>query len=419
MDRFPDRRLLACSAAALLCVATLPARAAWGQSLLDRSPNITGDWVGPSGTLHFNFLHRFTTSDPPARKVISSPTFLVGAGLPWRSFLGFNYATNSDVVPRYPNEWEFFGRLAPLAQERGGLADVGVQGGYNLAARSMDGEITLGRRVGPVTLRAAARGLSDAFDLGESRAVLAGGGVLRLGRYIAVAGDYATMLDRPEGYDDAWSAALQLAIPYTPHTLSLQVTNTNTATLQGASASRGGLRRYGFEFTIPVTLSRYIPRRAPPPVALDTARSGEVVADSISLPAPAVAAPVPVAPVPAPPDSVSVPRDSTPVLARPDTARATPAPAPARSPARRPVVVVRTEMRSLKFTPARIEIPAGSTVVWTNADPLQHTVTADDKRWDSGLIDANGTYRRRFDRPGTYTFHCTPHPFMKGVVVVR
>lgn len=419
MDRFQDRTFLACGAAVLVCVATLQARPASGQSLLDRSPNITGDWVGPAGTLHFNFLHRFTAGEAPARKVSSSPTFLVGAGLPWRSFLGFNYATNSDVAARYPNEWEFFGRLAPLAQERGWLADVALQGGYNLAARSMDGEITVGRRLGRVTLRAAARGLSDAFDLGESRVAFAGGGVLRLGRYFAVAGDYATMLDRPEGYDDAWSGAVQLAIPYTPHTLSLQVTNTNTATLQGASASRGGLRRYGFEFTIPVTLSRYIPRGAPPRAALDTVRSAAVAVDTTPLPAPVIDAPSPVPPAAAPPDSVSVPRDSTPVLARPDTARPARVPAPTRSPARAPAVLVRTEMRSLKFTPARIEIPAGSTVVWTNADPLQHSVTADDKRWDSGLVDANGTYRRRFDRPGTYTFHCTPHPFMKGVVVVR
>jgi plastocyanin len=58
-------------------------------------------------------------------------------------------------------------------------------------------------------------------------------------------------------------------------------------------------------------------------------------------------------------------------------------------------------------------------VEWKNDDPLAHTVTADDGSWDSGLIQPGATWRRTFDRPGTYPFHCTPHPFMKGVVVVR
>ena len=338
------------------------ARSADGQSLLERSPNVTGAWVGAPGVLHFNFLHRFTPGSAPARKVTSSPTFLVAAGLPGRTLVGFNYATNSDVAPRYPNEWEFFGRYAPLAQESGRPLDVAVQGGYNLAARSADGELSLGRRLGPLRVRAAARFLSDAYDLGEHRGVLAGGAVLRLGRYAALAGDYAAMPHRPPGYADAWSAALQLAIPYSPHTLSLQATNANTATLQGTSAARGHQRRYGFEFTIPITLRRYFSRAS----------------------------------------RAAVPRDGrgvTPVAA--DTA------------------ALRAGMHQLAFAPARIEIAAGTTVEWTNQDPLAHTVTGDDGSWDSGEIAPGASWRRRFDRPGTYAFHCTPHPFMKGVVVVR
>jgi nitrite reductase (NO-forming) len=46
-------------------------------------------------------------------------------------------------------------------------------------------------------------------------------------------------------------------------------------------------------------------------------------------------------------------------------------------------------------------------------------VTADDGAFDSGNVDPGQSWRRRFDTPGTYPFHCTPHPFMKGVIVVR
>ncbi|MEO8089997.1 MAG: hypothetical protein ABI703_06850 [Gemmatimonadales bacterium] len=37
--------------------------------MLDRTPNLAGAWVGAQGVLHFNFLHRFSISPAPARKV--------------------------------------------------------------------------------------------------------------------------------------------------------------------------------------------------------------------------------------------------------------------------------------------------------------------------------------------------------------
>jgi plastocyanin len=46
-------------------------------------------------------------------------------------------------------------------------------------------------------------------------------------------------------------------------------------------------------------------------------------------------------------------------------------------------------------------------------------VTADDGAWDSGLIEPGATWQHTFEKPGTYAFHCTPHPFMKGVVTVK
>jgi plastocyanin len=58
-------------------------------------------------------------------------------------------------------------------------------------------------------------------------------------------------------------------------------------------------------------------------------------------------------------------------------------------------------------------------VEWTNHDPLAHSVVADDGSFDSGLIQSGGTWRHTFTTPGTYTWHCTPHPFMKGTVVVK
>ncbi len=393
------------------------------QSLLERSPNLSGGWVGSAGTLHFNFLHRFSESGAPTRKVTSSPTLLMAVGLPRQSLLGFDYATNSDIAARYPNEWEFFARAAPLTQQGGGIADLSLQGGYNLAASSADGELALRREIGPFHLLTAARGFSNAFDQKTPRYAVAGGATLHLGRFVALAGDVGSLLNRKAGEELAWSGAVQLAIPYTPHTLSLQASNTNTASLEGAS--RGGRRRYGFEFTIPVTLRRYFPGRT-------AATPDSVLPPAAPAPSSAAGPPPTVA---TPSDSIrretarssadSVARTPSSVPAAVDTAVRAPVtvpesrPVPPASP--RPVrrAATRVAMRQLSFRPTRLEIQSGTAVVWKNDDQLQHTITATDGSWDSGLIEPGASWRKLFDRPGTYAFHCTPHPFMKGVIVVR
>src|SRR5712691_11273533 len=235
-----------------------------GQSVLDRTPNLSGGWVGPTGTLQFNFLHRFSVSASPTRKVSNSPTFLLSYRLPLSLLVGFNYATSSDVAAQFPNEWEAFGRAAPLGVDRGSPVDAALQLGYNQAARSADGELTLGRRAGPLRLMGVGRFLSHGYNRDTMRFAVGGGATLRLYRNLALAADVATLLDRRPSEKAAWGVALQLAIPYTPHTLSLQVANTNTATLQGASRGTANVRG-GFEFTIPFTLNRYF-HRAPPSV---------------------------------------------------------------------------------------------------------------------------------------------------------
>ena len=142
------------------------------QSALDRPPDLNEGWVVAPGSLQFDFLHRFTVSPAPDRKVTNSPTFLLGAGLPGRFLVGFNYATNSDVAQRYPNEWEFLGRWQPLSSDFGPL-DATLEGAYNLAARSVDGALALGRAVGALRLQAEGRVLGHAYDEPRTRFALA------------------------------------------------------------------------------------------------------------------------------------------------------------------------------------------------------------------------------------------------------
>jgi glucose/arabinose dehydrogenase len=77
------------------------------------------------------------------------------------------------------------------------------------------------------------------------------------------------------------------------------------------------------------------------------------------------------------------------------------------------------EIKSFSFLPSSIIVPAGATVTWINRDPVVHTVTADDGSFNSPDIAGNGgKFERTFSEPGTYKYHCTPHPSMKGEVVV-
>ena len=43
---------------------------------------------------------------------------------------------------------------------------------------------------------------------------------------------------------------------------------------------------------------------------------------------------------------------------------------------------------------------------------------AEDGSFESGAIESGQQRALLFSKPGTFPFHCTPHPFMKGVVVV-
>lgn len=341
------------AAAALVAVCRLEA-----QSLLERPPNLSGAWTPGAGVVQFNFVHRFSRGPGPERKVTSFPTFLLAAGLPGRTTAGVTYATNSTLVARYPNEWEFFGRFAPLTQAGGSPVDAGAQVAYDLAARGFGAEVSVARREGPVRVLGVARVLHGLADGEATDLALGGGATLRLASHVAIAGDVVTLTrrDADAGERVAWSAGLHLAIPGSPHTLSLHAANVTSTTLQGASRGAPGTR-FGFEFTVPITLARYFGR---------------------GVEAPALA----VAPVPG--DSV-----------------------------------VRVEVRDLAFRPGSVEVVAGTTVEWANGDPLAHTVTAADTTFDSGLIQPGRSWRHTFTSPGTYRYACTPHPFMRGVVVVR
>jgi amicyanin len=346
--------------AVALLVATTAAGSLPAQSLLYRSANLGGTWVVDPGVVQFNFVHRFYIIPGPGHIVVNDPTFTLATGVARGVVLGGQFATHSSLIQagagsQSSNETQLFARWRAWGGPEGSEGfHVSLTPAYNLLAKSVDGELGADWTSGPVTLEGAARIAAKPLGQSGARAAFGGGVVARVNRYVALSTDVGSFVSPT--VRAAWSAALNLVIPGSPHTFSLEMSNAVTSTIQGNSIGQSQ-RLYGFEFTIPLHLKRFAPwfHGSPKPAALG--------------PATAVAAEV--------------------------------------------------RRAAYAFQTPSLTISAGQAVRWTNDDTVEHSVTFDGTEPGSPLILPTGTYVHRFDTPGTYLYHCTPHPFMKGVIVVK
>jgi plastocyanin len=58
------------------------------------------------------------------------------------------------------------------------------------------------------------------------------------------------------------------------------------------------------------------------------------------------------------------------------------------------------------FNPQTLTIPVNTTVTWTNADEMVHTVTSETGLFESGSINPGGTFSYQFKTTGVYKYHC-------------
>ena len=75
-------------------------------------------------------------------------------------------------------------------------------------------------------------------------------------------------------------------------------------------------------------------------------------------------------------------------------------------------------IKNFAFSPATVTVTAGSTVVWTNDDSIQHDITFDGGSIASNVLNHNDTFSHTFPTAGTYHYICSIHPFMHGTVIV-
>jgi amicyanin len=86
-----------------------------------------------------------------------------------------------------------------------------------------------------------------------------------------------------------------------------------------------------------------------------------------------------------------------------------------------PVATNSVEIKDYAYSPTTITVKVGTKVTWTNQDTVKHTVTSDPGTpavISSELFGKGESFSYTFDKAGTYTYFCEPHPYMKGTVVV-
>lgn len=86
--------------------------------------------------------------------------------------------------------------------------------------------------------------------------------------------------------------------------------------------------------------------------------------------------------------------------------------------AAKPVAADSVTIHNFAFGPQTVTIKAGTTMNWMNQDTEAHTVTSDTGAFNSPVLQPGASYSFTFAKAGTYSYHCTIHPFMTGKVVV-
>ncbi len=88
-----------------------------------------------------------------------------------------------------------------------------------------------------------------------------------------------------------------------------------------------------------------------------------------------------------------------------------------------PVADANVKVVSFQFAPKIITVKAGAVVEWTN-EGGRHTIEADNGSFKSDVLGNGAKYQFKFDKPGTYAYHCSFHGAaggkdMAGKVIVK
>lgn len=73
------------------------------------------------------------------------------------------------------------------------------------------------------------------------------------------------------------------------------------------------------------------------------------------------------------------------------------------------------------YSPATLNVQAGTTVTWTNHDEAKHDVaaTSGPERFQSPMLAKGQSWSHTFRTAGSYSYYCSVHPDMRAQVAVK
>ena len=80
---------------------------------------------------------------------------------------------------------------------------------------------------------------------------------------------------------------------------------------------------------------------------------------------------------------------------------------------------VSISISNFAFSPKTIKVKKGTKVTWTNQDTVKHNAVADDGSFETDLMAKGESESETFEKAGTFTYHCLPHPNMKATIIVE
>jgi len=75
------------------------------------------------------------------------------------------------------------------------------------------------------------------------------------------------------------------------------------------------------------------------------------------------------------------------------------------------------------FHPETVTVKAGTTVTWINMDFVGHNIESGTEQqpnelFQSQILNHMQSFSYTFSNVGEYSYHCDPHPYMEGKIIV-
>jgi plastocyanin len=84
-----------------------------------------------------------------------------------------------------------------------------------------------------------------------------------------------------------------------------------------------------------------------------------------------------------------------------------------------PATAASVQIGNFTFKNQVLMVKPGTTVTWTNADDIPHTVVSKDGVFKSKVLDTGDHFSVTFAKPGQFGYFCSLHPHMTGSIIVK